>query len=100
MKSETKSKEHGGGRTAKGHKTTKKKFEKYHVPDTPPVDSVAMLVPIPEEVQLPLPTPSKEMPIPVPPPHATTPGRVMSVLENMDPVPKAWLYAAVIGAIL
>ena len=41
---------------------------------TPPVEMVTQLVPIPEEVQLPSPMLSEEGPIPIPPPHATTPG--------------------------
>ena len=46
---------------------------------TPPVDEEGCLVPAPEEVQLPSPTSSEEVAIPVPPPHATTPGRKVSV---------------------
>ena len=41
---------------------------------TPAVESVTCLVPVPEDVQLPLPMTSEEDPIPVPPPRATTPG--------------------------
>ena len=45
---------------------------------TPPVELVTHLVPVPEDVQLPSPTSSKEVAIPVPPPRATTPGWVVS----------------------
>ena len=45
---------------------------------TPVTESVARLVPVPEDVQLPSPTSSKEVPIPVPPPRAPTPGREVS----------------------
>ena len=45
---------------------------------TPVMESVTRLVPIPEDVQLPSPTSSKEEAIPVPPPQATTPGSVVS----------------------
>ena len=45
---------------------------------TPVTESVARLVPVPEDVQLPSPTSSKEVPIPVPPPRASTPGREVS----------------------
>ena len=41
---------------------------------TPPVEMVTQLMPIPEEVQLPSPTSSEEGPIPIPLPRATTPG--------------------------
>ena len=41
---------------------------------TPVMESVGRLVPVPEDVQLPSPTSSEEVPIPVPPPRATTPG--------------------------
>ena len=41
---------------------------------TPVMESVRPLVPIPEDMQLPSPTSSEEVPIPVPPPRATTPG--------------------------
>ena len=45
---------------------------------TPPVEAVATLVPVPEDVHLPSPTSSEEEPIPVPPPRASTPGREVS----------------------
>ena len=45
---------------------------------TPVMESVTRLIPVPEEVQLPSPTSSKEEPIPIPPPRATTPGREVS----------------------
>ena len=45
---------------------------------TPIMESVTRLVPVPEDVQLPSPTSSEEEAIPVPPPHATTPGREVS----------------------
>ena len=45
---------------------------------TPPVEAVTQLVPIPEEVQLPSPTSSEEVVLPAPPPCATSPGRVVS----------------------
>ena len=41
---------------------------------TPPVEGVATLVPVPEDVQLLSPTTSEEEVIPIPPPRATTPG--------------------------
>ena len=41
---------------------------------TPPVEEVTRLVPVPEEVQLPSPTSSEEVVIPVPPQCATSPG--------------------------
>ena len=41
---------------------------------TPVMESVTCLVPVPEYVQLPSPTTSEEEVIPVPPPRATTPG--------------------------
>ena len=44
----------------------------------PPVEGVAMLVPVPEDVQLPSPTTSEEEVVPVPPLCATTPGREVS----------------------
>ena len=40
--------------------------------------TVTTLVPVPEEVQLPSPTSSEDMIHPVLPPHATTPGQVVS----------------------
>ena len=45
---------------------------------TPVMESVTRLVPVPEDVQLPSPTSSEEEAIPVPPPRATTPGREVS----------------------
>ena len=45
---------------------------------TPIMESVTRLVPVPEDVQLPSPTSSEEAPIPVPPPRAPTPGREVS----------------------
>ena len=45
---------------------------------TPVMESVTRLVPVPEDVQLPSPTSSEEVPIPIPPPRATTPGREVS----------------------
>ena len=45
---------------------------------TPPVEQVTELVPVPEDVQLPSPNSSEEEPIPVPPPRASTPGRPVS----------------------
>ena len=45
---------------------------------TPLVEEVTQLVLVPKEVQLPSPTSSKEVAVPVPPPHATSPGRVVS----------------------
>ena len=45
---------------------------------TPVMESVPLLVLVPEDVQLPSPTSSKEEAIPVPPPQATTPGRQVS----------------------
>ena len=45
---------------------------------TPVTESVAPLVPVPEDVQLPSPTSSEEEPIPIPPPRASTPDRVVS----------------------
>ena len=45
---------------------------------TPPVEGVAPLIPVPEDVQLLSPTYSKEVVIPIPPPRATTPGREVS----------------------
>ena len=45
---------------------------------TPPVEGAAMLVPVPEDVQLPSPTSSEEVAIPVPPPRASTLGHVVS----------------------
>ena len=41
---------------------------------TPAVELVTPLVPVPEEVQLPSPTSSEDTPVPVPPPCAMTPG--------------------------
>ena len=45
---------------------------------TPAIESVAHLVPIPEDVQLPSLMTSEEAPLPVPPPRATTLGREVS----------------------
>ena len=45
---------------------------------TPVMESVSRLIPVPEDMQLPSPTSSEEVPIPVPPPRATTPGREVS----------------------
>ena len=45
---------------------------------TPVMELVTRLVPVPEDVQLPSPTTSEEEELPVPPPHAMTPGRVVS----------------------
>ena len=45
---------------------------------TPAVESVTRLVPVPKDVQLPSPTTSEEVPIPVPPPRASTLGREVS----------------------
>ena len=45
---------------------------------TPVMESVTRLVPVPEDIQLPSPTSSEEEPIPVPPPRAPTPGREVS----------------------
>ena len=45
---------------------------------TPVMESVTRLVPVPEDVQLPSLTSSEEEAIPVPPPRATTPGREVS----------------------
>ena len=45
---------------------------------TPPVEQVTELVPVPEDVQLPLPNSLEEEPIPIPPPCAPTPGRLVS----------------------
>ena len=45
---------------------------------TPPVEDVALLVPVLEDVQLPSPTSSEEVAISVPPPCATTPDRQVS----------------------
>ena len=45
---------------------------------TPPVEGVTTLIPVPEDMQLPSPTSSEEVTIPVPPPRATTPGRAVS----------------------
>ena len=45
---------------------------------TPPVESVTGLVPVPEEVQLPSPMLSEDAPIPIPPPCASTPGHEVS----------------------
>ena len=45
---------------------------------TPVTESVARLVPVPEDVQLLSPTSSEEVPIPVPPPRAVTPSREVS----------------------
>ena len=45
---------------------------------TPPVEGVATLVPVPEDVQLPSLTSSEEEVLPVLPPRATTPGREVS----------------------
>ena len=45
---------------------------------TPVMESVTRLIPVPEEVQLPSPTSSEEEAIPVPPPRAVTPGREVS----------------------
>ena len=42
---------------------------------TPPLEQVTALVPVPEEVQLLSPNSSEEEALPVPPPHALTPGR-------------------------
>ena len=42
---------------------------------TPPVEAVATLIPVPEDVQLPSPTSSEVEPIPVLLPHAPTPSR-------------------------
>ena len=44
----------------------------------PPVEGVAPLLLVPEDVQLLSPTSSEEVAIPVPPPHATTLGREVS----------------------
>ena len=45
---------------------------------TPVMESVTRLIPVPEDVQLPSPTSSEEEPIPIPPPRAPTPGREVS----------------------
>ena len=45
---------------------------------TPVMELVTRLVPVPDDVQLPSPTSSEEVPIPIPPPRASTPGRVVS----------------------
>ena len=45
---------------------------------TPVMESVTQLIPVPEEVQLPSPTSSEEEVLPVPPPRASTPGREVS----------------------
>ena len=45
---------------------------------TPVMESVSYLVPVPEDVQLPSPTSSEEAAIPIPPPRATTPGHEVS----------------------
>ena len=45
---------------------------------TPVMESMTQLVPVPEDVQLPSPTSSEEVPIPIPPPRASTPGREVS----------------------
>ena len=42
---------------------------------TPPVEQVTALVPVPEDVQLPLPNSSEDEIVRVPPPRAPTPGR-------------------------
>ena len=41
---------------------------------TPPVEQVTELVPVPEDIQLPSPNSSEEEAIPILPPHALTPG--------------------------
>ena len=45
---------------------------------TPPMEQVTELVPVPEDVQLPSPNSSEEEAIPIPPPRALTPGRLVS----------------------
>ena len=42
---------------------------------TPPVEAVTTLLPVPEDIQLPSLTSSEIEPIPIPPPRAPTPGR-------------------------
>ena len=48
---------------------------------TPTIESVTCLVPVPKDIQLPSPTTSEEVPIPVPPPCASTPGHEVSVMD-------------------
>ena len=45
---------------------------------TPPVEGVAALMPVPEDMQLPWLTSSEEVVLPVPPPRATTLGQEVS----------------------
>ena len=50
----------------------------YQTPITESRAPLAMLVPVPKDVQLPSPTSSEEEALPVPPPRAMTPGREVS----------------------